>query len=239
MFAGCSSLTDVDLSRFDMSNVINVSGLFSNCSSLTSVNLSGFRKAKLVYTSSMFFGCTQLENIVLNDLNTAAVTTMETMFSGCTALKTIDICGFDTGNVTRMALMFANCPNLATIYVGDGWTTEKVTYGTNMFSFDWNLKGGQGTAYNHNQRGYEYACVDGGSAAPGYLTYKKYVAAIPGDVNGDAVVNVADVVALVNDILGNIGVDFNADAADVNSDGKVDVNDVVSVVNIIRGHEDR
>jgi len=54
-----------------------------------------------------------------------------------------------------------------------------------------------------------------------------------GDANNDQAVDVADVVAIVNKILGEPGADFNETDADVNGDGKIDVDDVVAVVNII------
>ena len=59
------------------------------------------------------------------------------------------------------------------------------------------------------------------------------VSAIPGDANGDGVVNVTDIVEIVNAILGHPSDKFNEEAADVNGDGVVNVTDIVSVVNII------
>jgi hypothetical protein len=56
-----------------------------------------------------------------------------------------------------------------------------------------------------------------------------------GDVNGDGVVDVADVVGIVNKILGEPNADFIEAAADVNGDGQIDVADVVATVNIILG----
>ena len=54
-----------------------------------------------------------------------------------------------------------------------------------------------------------------------------------GDVNGDGKVNVTDVTALVNMILGVIPKDEAR--ADINGDGKVNVSDVTALVNIILG----
>ena len=54
-----------------------------------------------------------------------------------------------------------------------------------------------------------------------------------GDVNGDGRVNVSDVTALINMILGIVPV--NEELADVNSDGKVNVSDVTALINIILG----
>jgi hypothetical protein len=59
------------------------------------------------------------------------------------------------------------------------------------------------------------------------------IVATPGDANGDDVVDVADVVAIVNYILNKPGENFNEQAADVNNDSVIDVADVVAVVNII------
>jgi predicted lipoprotein with Yx(FWY)xxD motif len=56
---------------------------------------------------------------------------------------------------------------------------------------------------------------------------------ITGDVNGDGKVNVSDVTALINMILGIVSTDKSA--ADVNGDGVVNVSDVTALINIILG----
>lgn len=55
---------------------------------------------------------------------------------------------------------------------------------------------------------------------------------LTGDVNVDGLVDISDVVALVNMILGST--ERNA-PADVNNDGQVDISDVVALVNMILG----
>ena len=55
----------------------------------------------------------------------------------------------------------------------------------------------------------------------------------PGDVNGGGKVNVSDVTALINMILGMQTMDQGK--ADVNGDGKVNVSDVTALINIILG----
>jgi hypothetical protein len=54
-----------------------------------------------------------------------------------------------------------------------------------------------------------------------------------GDANGDGVVDVADVVAIVNFILGQPVENFIEAVSDANDDETIDVADVVAVVNII------
>ena len=54
-----------------------------------------------------------------------------------------------------------------------------------------------------------------------------------GDVDRDGKVNVSDVTALVNMILGVVPMD--QEVADVDGNGKVNVSDVTALVNIILG----
>ena len=51
-----------------------------------------------------------------------------------------------------------------------------------------------------------------------------------GDVNGDSVVDILDVITTVNIVLGDVV--WNDDA-DVNGDGVIDILDIISIVNII------
>ena len=69
----------------------------------------------------------------------------------------------------------------------------------------------------------------------GILTVLEKKVALPGDANGDGSVNVFDVTAMVNYILGSPSENFHFDAADVNGDKVVNVFDVTKVVNIILG----
>ena len=55
-----------------------------------------------------------------------------------------------------------------------------------------------------------------------------------GDVNDDGMVDISDVVAMVNHILGNsLSAAFNVTVADLNNDDNIDISDVVSLVNMI------
>mgnify|MGYP002624326131 CR=1 FL=1 len=56
-----------------------------------------------------------------------------------------------------------------------------------------------------------------------------------GDANGDGQVNVSDVTAIIQHILGFSQTDFDAAAADVNGDSQVNVSDVTAAINIILG----
>ena len=79
-----------------------------------------------------------------------------------------------------------------------------------------------------------YALTYGATTA-GEITVKVSVkiALKPGDVNGDGLVNVTDIVATVNYIMEKPSDNFNKDAADLNGDGEVNVTDIVMMVSII------
>ena len=79
---------------------------------------------------------------------------------------------------------------------------------------------------------YEYGGrCDGQCVRP--VFNKDAVAKLLGDVNGDKIVDVTDVMLMVNHIIGNPLDVFISENADINDDQVVDVTDVMLTVNII------
>lgn len=62
---------------------------------------------------------------------------------------------------------------------------------------------------------------------------EEFIPVLPGDVNGDGVIDVADITSLAAYILGNPGDDFILENADVNQDGTIDVADITATAGII------
>ena len=58
-----------------------------------------------------------------------------------------------------------------------------------------------------------------------------------GDVNGDGILTVTDVMLLVNYVMGGVNDDFVMDNADVNGDGQISVTDVMGLVNMVVNDE--
>ena len=173
MFEGCTGLTSLDLSSFNTAKVTYMHGMFSGCSGLTSLDLSHFNTSEVKGMYYMFEGCTGLTSLDLSSFNTEKVTDMSYMFSGCTNLTSLNLSSFNTQNVTNMTRMFNGCGGLKTIFVGDGWSTEKVViseFYEDMFTGSTNLMGGMGTTYDANHVDKEYARVDNAPDSPGYLT---------------------------------------------------------------------
>ncbi len=60
---------------------------------------------------------------------------------------------------------------------------------------------------------------------------KDEVAGTLGDINGDGEINVSDVTALINKILGTS--DYSNEVCDINADGEINVSDVTALINMI------
>ena len=178
--------------------------------------------------NNMFKDCKSLTTLDLSNFNTENVTNMRSMFLNCGLLTSLDLSSFSTENVQFMMEMFNGCNNLETIYAGTGWRTDAVHESSKMFYGCVNLVGGQGTSYDENHVDVTFAHIDGGPSNPGYLTLK--VNTLQGDVNGDGEVNIADINAVINIILGGNG---DHTKADVNGDHEVNIADVNTIINII------
>ena len=134
-------------------------GSFADCSAITSTR----------YWFKDFSNLTIIDG--LENLNTENVTDMAYMFAGCSSLTSLDLSNFNTSNVTEMQSTFSQCSGLETIYVGNGWSTENIEFGGDMFTGCTVLVGGEGTTYDANHVDYTYAHIDS-ATNPGYLAEK-------------------------------------------------------------------
>ena len=188
-------------------------------------NLNYLNTSVVTDMGQMFWNSYTLTSLDLSSFNTAEVTNMDEMFDACAALTSLDLSGFNTANVTRMTSMFDGCNNLTTIYVGNGWNTDAVTSSGSMFYNCTSLVGGMGTTFNASHTDKAYAHIDGGPSDPGYFTLF-----IRGDVNGDGVVNIADVTALIDILLSGAAAPTTADC---DNDGAVDIADVTVLIDFL------
>ena len=155
MFSYSSNLTSLDLSKFDTQNVTNMVYMFSGCSKLTLLNLSKFNTQNLTSMTHMFSCCAGLNSLDLSKFDTQNVTEMNEMFDGCSGLTSLDLSKFDTQNVTDMPYMFSGCSALTTIYVSDKFVTTKVSDGSEMFEGCTSLKGA--IDFDDNKTDHTYA----------------------------------------------------------------------------------
>ena len=160
----------IGIENLNTSEVRDMSSMFESCNHLTNLELSRFDTRNVQNMRFMFFN-TSIKALDLSSFNTSNVTNMESMFCNCSSLETIDLSSFNTSNVTNMDNMFLWCSALKSIYVGSDWNTDEVTSSNNMFLYSSSLVGGMGTVYaESNPTDKTYARIDGGTAAPGYLS---------------------------------------------------------------------
>ena len=142
MFLNCTSLTELDLTSFDTSNVTSMYAMFCMWDSV--LNLTPENKLEhikfghnfitdnVTNMRSMFAGLTELKELDLSNFNTKNVTTMYHMFTDCKNLVILDIGNFNTSKVIDMGGMFLGCRSLATLDVSS-FDTSKVTNMEDMF----------------------------------------------------------------------------------------------------------
>lgn len=129
LFAGLTSVTSIDFTAFDTSNVTNMSRMFNVCYELTALNIENFDTSKVTDMSYMFYKCQKITSLNLSNFNTTNVTNLSYMFEACKSLVDLNLYNFDTSNITDMTKMFYDCSSIVTLDLSN-FNTANVT---NMF----------------------------------------------------------------------------------------------------------
>ena len=132
MFSDMSNLATLNLSNFDTSNVTNMSYMFNYTYRLISLNLSNFDTSQVSNMNSMFFGVSRLTTLNLSNFDTSKVTDMGYMFYGMSSLTTLNLSNFYTSKVTDMGAMFYGISSLTTLNLSN-FDTSQVTNMQDMF----------------------------------------------------------------------------------------------------------
>ena len=152
MFLNCTSLTELDLTSFDTSNVTSMYAMFCMWDSV--LNLMPENKLEhikfghnfitdnVTNMRDMFAGLTELKELDVSNFNTSNVTTMYHMFNSCSSLTELNVSSFDTSNVTDMNAMFEDCAGLTELNIGS-FDTSNVTDMQGMFSMWYGNENGE------------------------------------------------------------------------------------------------
>ena len=132
LFRQCSNITEIDLSYFNTSQVINMTRMFSYCTSLTSLNLSYFDTTQVINMEYVFYNCISLTSLNLSNFNTSKVLSMHGMFYKCSSLTTLNLSNFETKELKNMKEMFYCCSSLTSIDLSN-FNTKKVKNMNKMF----------------------------------------------------------------------------------------------------------
>ncbi|MFT9084490.1 MAG: BspA family leucine-rich repeat surface protein [Leuconostoc pseudomesenteroides] len=134
-----TGLTNLDLSDWDVTKVTNFSNMFTGVmSKLETLNLSGWglnRTATDVNMSYMFSNNGGLTNLNLTNFKTTNVTTMAYMFQ-LSALTSLDLSDWDVTKVTSFNYMFQSATKLTTLHLSN-WGVNRTARNVSMdYMFD-------------------------------------------------------------------------------------------------------
>ena len=211
---------------------------FMYCVKLTSVQLPSTLVAIGV---NAFNSCTQLESIVLPE---GLETISDDAFYFCSKISSITI----PNSVKRISdEAFFNCSGLFSVVIGKGVTS----IGSDAFGCDGYSSLSSvtclattppvmdasdcffTTTYNMGTLYVPAASVNAYSTTNWWNKFSSIVGlniSVPGDVNGDGVVNIEDVTQLIDCLLTGIAA---AGDADCNGDGKVSIDDVTTLIDML------
>jgi surface protein len=115
MFANIENITSIDLSQFDFSNVVDMSGMFYGCKKLKSINFENVVTSSLIMMAYTFYNCESLVSLDLSYFNTSKVVTLASLFYNCRSLTSLNLENFNTQSVNDMNSMFYNDESLISL----------------------------------------------------------------------------------------------------------------------------
>ena len=120
MFYYNDELTSLDLSNFDLENLVNSEFMFGYCTKLEKIIFKkGTITKNLKQMSNMFWHCESLKNINTEIFRMNKVESLSQVFQECHSLESIDMSLFDTSTVSSIEKVFSDCINLKNINISN------------------------------------------------------------------------------------------------------------------------
>lgn len=161
LFAGCTSLAEVNDGSWDMSNVTTMRRMFCGCSSLEDLpGASAWNVSHVLDMTCAFDGCSSLQRVFTANWDTSSVRDMTGVFWGCSSLEHLGIANWITSQVEDMRDMFLGCTSLVKVNLTK-WDISKVKSMNSMFKDCISLTELDLSLWNPEQLEDAYAMVDG------------------------------------------------------------------------------
>ena len=138
MFYRINNIIEIDLSKFDASNVNNMNGMFAKCTNLIKITFGNINTSLVQSMEKLFYYCQKLITIDRLNFDTLSVTTMKQMFSHCESLLSINA-EFNPQNVKNMYIIFGYCYKVVTINLPNFKKTKAINI-EGMFYRNYKLK---------------------------------------------------------------------------------------------------
>lgn len=233
-FTNCSSLEDIDISEmvniganaFSGSGLVNVkinnaqlidSGSFANCNSLKSIDIVATTIGSKAFSNSEF-----LEDAVLNVDKVQA-----NAFDGCSSLRNVTFQSGDSHSLTELGNnVFNNCTVLYELILqGNPKMGSKcVGFVSNKVNGDFILVGETGSTVEEYATANKIEFCDINDFD---LEARQLARNVPGDIDGNTIVSVADAVKLQSWLLNKSATGIIPANMDLNDDGAVDSFDMI------------
>jgi hypothetical protein len=235
-FAYCSSLEDIDIAnmitignnafvnsglksvKLDIAQNINTSA-FANCNSLTSIDVVATN-----INAKAFNNCLFLENATLNvdKIGSSA-------FENCASLRNVTLQSSGSHKLNLIdSSAFSNCPVLYELIVEGSpkMSTKSVGFVSGKVNGDFVLVGEPGSTVETYANANKIAFVPIGEFD---LNARKLARNVPGDIDGNTVISVADAVKLQSWLLGKPTPGIIGSNMDLDGDKRVDAFDMVAM----------
>ena len=127
LFADLNNLEYIETEKLDVSNVVNMEGMFfnntlKNQSKIKKLNVSNWNVSNVVNMNRTFMGLNSLKSLDVDNWNTSKVKDMYAVFQGLNELNELKMSHFDTTSVTseyNSSNMFVGLRKLLKIKLGD------------------------------------------------------------------------------------------------------------------------
>jgi len=126
LFESCDNISEIDLSKFDTSEVTSMARMFSDCRYLEYINFENINTSSVINMAFMFRNCEYLTELDLRMFKTSKLKSMDYMFAQAYSLYFLDLTSFDTSQVTSMRNLFYEMEFLKHIDLSN-FNTSKVT----------------------------------------------------------------------------------------------------------------
>ena len=126
MFYNCSSLTLIDITKFNITNTISLGYLFNGCTLLNTI--IGLEKLNVENVQNIHyaFAGTSITNVDLSKWNFKKLTSIKGLFEGCKKLQSVNLTGVDISKVNSLYALFNGCHELTSIKGIEDWNTSNI-----------------------------------------------------------------------------------------------------------------